>query len=418
MAAEIISIGDELLIGQVVNTNASWMAEQMSLAGFRTDRITAIADDREAILSALKEAGERSEIILVTGGLGPTKDDITKQALCEFFHTRLVFNQAAFDHILELFPSRGLKVTATNRAQAEIPGNCLPFPNRVGTAPGMWFEGQTIHSPSSVFIFMPGVPFEMKPMMTDWVIPHLKERFTPQAIFHKTVLTQGLGESYLSDILEKWEDALPGNIKLAYLPQPGIVRLRLSGTGKDAKELERIVNAEADRMINLIPQYFFGYDDDTLEEIVGKLLLKRNATLSTAESCTGGAIAGLITRVPGSSAYYLGSVIAYSNESKVRELGVPAEMIPFRGAVSEEVVRAMAEGVRARFSSDFSIATSGIAGPGGGTPEKPVGTTWIAVATPQKIVTGHFLMGEDRERNIRKTALQALNMLRKAILEF
>jgi nicotinamide-nucleotide amidase len=440
MKAEIISIGNELLIGQVVNTNSAWMAEQMNLAGFPVGRVTAIRDDREEILAALADSGKRSDLTLVTGGLGPTKDDITKEALCSFFGTRLVFSQEAYDDIERLFAIRGYKVTMLNRKQAEIPKGCIPIPNKNGTARGMWFEGRktgdgkrktgdggngqadneiqsSVLRLSPVYVFLPGVPFEMKPMMTDWVIPRLKETFRAEVIYHKTVLTQGIGESFLSEILEEWENALPGNISLAYLPQPGIVRLRLSGTGNDEEIVRTAVLEEVKKMEALIPEHVFGYDNDTLEEIVGRLLLEKTATLSTAESCTGGAIAGLITRVPGCSRYYKGSVVAYSNEIKIRELGVNEELIRLKGAVSEEVVTAMAVGVQKRIGTDYAVATSGIAGPEGGTGEKPAGTTWIAVATPSGVTASRFLMGDDRERNIRRTALQALNMLRKRMID-
>jgi nicotinamide-nucleotide amidase len=416
MNAEIISIGDELLIGQVVNTNASWMAEQMNLAGFRIRRILAIGDAEEEILTSLREAGERSQVILITGGLGPTKDDITKQAICQFFDTRLVFNEEAYGYIERLFSLRGMKVTELNRKQAEFPEVAVPIQNKNGTAPGIWIkkeaEGQ---NPGAIYVFMPGVPFEMKPMLSDFVIPRLKDEFKSKTIVHKTVLTQGIGESFLSVLIEKWEDGLPENISLAYLPQPGIVRLRLSGTGEDAEELTRMVMDEVAKLEALIPKYIFGQDSDKLEEIIGKLLTSNGKTLATAESCTGGYISHLITSVPGSSNYFKGSVVAYSNEIKEKELDVEPDSLNQYGAVSEKVVSEMASGIRKRFNTDFAIATSGIAGPDGGTDEKPVGTTWIAIATPDGVTASLFLFGENRERNIRKTALQALNMLRKEL---
>ena len=415
MKVEILSIGNELLIGQVVNTNASWMAEQLNLAGFWVDRITVVPDKREEILSILHETEKRASIVLVTGGLGPTKDDITREVLCTFFETRLVFNEDAFRDIEKLFGNRGILVTELNRKQAELPENCTTIPNPNGTARGMWFSKEHDKGRTE-FIFMPGVPFEMKPMLTDSIIPELLKKFRSKRICHKTVLTQGLGESFLSVLIEEWEDNLPENISLAYLPQPGIVRLRLTATGEDEAVIKDQVEKEVDSLLKIIPEYFFGFDDDKLEVIVGDLLKRRSASLATAESCTGGYIAHLITSVPGSSNYYKGSVIAYSNKIKESELGVLRESLINFGAVSEQVVREMAEGVRKKFNTTFAIATSGIAGPDGGTPEKPVGTTWIAIATPEKTIAHKYLFGEGRDRNIRKTALQALNLLRKELL--
>ncbi len=419
MNTEIINIGDELLIGQVVNTNASWMAEQMNSAGFRVSRIRIIADDHDEIVDALRDSVKSAGIVLITGGLGPTRDDITKNALCDFFDTKLIFNRKAYEFIEEFFKLRGYPVTDRNRAQAEIPENCIPIPNRNGTAVGMWFERESAVGSRQwvVYISMPGVPYEMKSMMTDWVIPRLKERFSVKAIFHKTIMIQGIGESFLSDILEEWETALPPGITVAYLPQPGLVRLRLSGTGDNKESIRSRVLEETEKLKTLIADYIYGYDNEMLEEVVGRLLKKKGATVSTAESCTGGAVASLITRIPGSSAYFKGSVVAYSNDIKISELGVDPEILERKGAVSQEVVKAMAQGIQKRFSTDYAIATSGIAGPDGGSPEKPVGTTWIAVAFPGGVTAAHFLMGEDRERNIRKTAVQALSLLRKTIIQ-
>ena len=415
MKTEIISIGNELLIGQVVNTNASWIAEQLNLAGFWVDRITVVPDKSDEIFSVLHEAEERSSAVLVTGGLGPTKDDITKEVLCRFFETRLVFNEEAFRDVERLFKIRGVKVTDLNRKQAELPENCITIPNPNGTARGMWFS-KAKNNRNTEFVFMPGVPFEMKPILLDSVIPELIKRFRQKSIYHRTVLTQGIGESFLSQIIEEWENNLPENISLAYLPQPGIVRLRLTGTGDDKTNLTNQVEAEVASLLKIIPEYFYGFDDDKLEIIIGYLLKKKSATLATAESCTGGYIAHLITSVSGSSKYYKGSVIAYSNEIKENELGVSRESLIEYGAVSEEVVKEMAEGIRKKFGVDYALATSGIAGPDGGTSEKPVGSTWIAIVTPEKTIASQYLFGEGRDRNIRRTALQALNILRKELL--
>lgn len=417
MQTEIINIGDELLIGQVINTNASWMSEQLNLAGFPVHRVTIIPDDPQHILDALKESGRRSELVILTGGLGPTKDDLTKDTLCKYFRTKLVFDPVTFQTIEKFFKARGFQVTVVNRKQAEIPENCIAIPNANGTAPGMWFEEEVPGAEEKhVFVSMPGVPFEMKAMLINEVIPRLKQYFQPVTILHHTLLTQGIGESFLSDILEDWETHLPENLHLAYLPQPGIVRLRLTGQGSDESRLQKQMDEEIAKLKSLIPDYIFGEGDATLEAVVGKLLKEKGSTLATAESCTGGYIAHLVTSIPGSSAYYKGSIIAYSNEIKMKELGVSEKALLENGAVSEEVVKQMAGNVRTRFDSDYSIAVSGIAGPDGGTKDKPVGLTWIAIAGPSGVHAGKYLFGDNRERNIRRAALQALNLLRKYIL--
>ncbi len=407
MQAEIVTIGDELLIGQVVDTNSAWLAEQLNLIGIRVYQITSISDNREHILTTLRDASSRADIILITGGLGPTKDDITKQTLCEYFNTELKFDAATFDNVKQLFKLRGYPVTELNRKQAEIPANSEALKNPNGTAPGMWFEEN-----NKIYVSMPGVPFEMKPLVTDHVLPRLGKMLNSTFILHKTILTQGVGESFLAKTIEDWEDALPENIKLAYLPQPGIVRLRLTATGKDREALQKQLAGQTDTLRRRIPDLIFGYDDDTLESVTGRLLREHNKTVATAESCTGGYISHLITSVPGSSDYYQGSVISYSNAVKMSGLEVKKEDLEKYGAVSEPVVRQMAEGVRRTIGTDYGLAVSGIAGPDGGSDEKPVGTTWIAVATPEKTITKKFLFGEHRGRNIRKAALSALNMLR------
>lgn len=411
MTAEIISIGDELLIGQVVNTNASWMAVEFNLAGISILQITTVADDRNHIMSALEAAAKRADIILLTGGLGPTKDDITKQILCEYFNTRLVMNMEVYDNIFRLFGSRGMELGELNRKQAEVPEACLPIPNLNGTAPGMWFEKE-----GKIYVSMPGVPYEMKEMVKNSVIPWLLKKFRQEAIVHKTIMTYGVPESALAKKLENWEDNLPENVKLAYLPQPGAVRLRLTAKGEQRTLLEQQVADEISKLKQIIPDDISAWDDEPINETIGKLLRERQETLSTAESCTGGYVAHLITLIPGSSDYFKGGVIAYANEIKESTLGVNHQTITNFGAVSEQVVKEMAEGIRKKTGTDYAIATSGIAGPDGGTPEKPVGTTWISIASKERTVAEHFLMGEHRERNVRKTALTALNMLRKIIL--
>ncbi|MFC2101743.1 nicotinamide-nucleotide amidohydrolase family protein [Bacteroidota bacterium] len=446
MKIEIINIGDEILIGQVINTNAAWMAEELNRNGFKAWQFTVISDSREHILQGLEDAQNRADVVLISGGLGPTKDDITKETICEFFDTKLVFNEEAYKNIEALFGRRGYKITEVNRKQAELPESCISLPNRLGTARGMWFEqgrgervegrgkgsglraqdselnvqdpvSGTQHPGSSIFVFLPGVPFEMKDMFTREVIPRLKERFASQAIYHKTVLTQGKGESFIADILENWENNLPKHIKLAYLPQPGIVRLRLSATGSDEESLQKEVDSEISTLKQIIPDLIFGYDTDTLESIVGQLLMQRKQTLAIAESCTGGYISHLVTSQSGSSAWFQGSVVAYSNRAKEDMLYVKKETLESHGAVSEQVVLEMVLGARGRFRSDYAIATTGITGPTGGTPDKPVGTVWIGIATPDGVFAKHFLFGDNRERNIRRTAVQALNLLRLEILK-
>ncbi len=411
MKAEIISIGDELLIGQVVNTNASWMAAELNKAGINVVHIAAVSDEKIAITNALDDASMRADIILLTGGLGPTKDDITKHTLAEYFGVGFVFHESTFQHVKSLFDARNYKLTPVNKKQAEIPENCTPLKNRNGTAPGMWFEKN-----NKVFVSMPGVPFEMRPLLSEQVIPRLQEKFKLEHIFHKTIMTHGLGESWLAEKISDWTDSLPENIKLAYLPQPGIVRLRLSASGPDQTVLENEVNKYCKSLHAFIPKAIFGYDDISLEKVIGQLLTKNKQTLSTAESCTGGYIAHLITSIAGSSDYFKGAVISYSNDVKSEQLGVSAELLEQYGAVSQEVIEAMALGVQQKLKTDFALATSGIAGPGGGTDEKPVGTVWIALAGPNGVQSKLFHFGEHRGRNIRRSALSALNMLRLEIV--
>ena len=411
MIAEIISIGDELLIGQVVNTNATWMAHHLNEIGIPVKQISAIADDAGEIKTALDQAFSRSNVILVTGGLGPTKDDITKHTLCDYFNTELVFHQPSFENIRRLFANRGFEVTPINLKQAEVPANCTPLINLNGTAPGMWFEKD-----GKILVSMPGVPFEMEAMMEEYILPHLAGMENQRVVAHKTILTQGVGESYLSELIKEWEDHLPSNMKLAYLPQPGLVRLRLTGYHESKEKILPEIDKQLKILQKLIPDLIYGYGDDTMEDIIGRLLKEKHFTLSTAESCTGGYLAHLITSVPGASDYFQGSVIAYSNRVKHEFLGVSEESLRLYGAVSEQVVKEMAQGARQRFSTDFAVSISGIAGPDGGTMEKPVGTVWIAVTSKTGITTKKFMFGEHRGRNIRRAALAALNLLRVGLL--
>jgi len=412
MKAEIISIGDELLIGQVINTNASWMATELTLYGINVVHIAAVSDKGEAIRDALDQASERADIILMTGGLGPTKDDITKKILADYFNSEMFFHEPTFEQVKKVFRARHFEVTEVNRQQALIPEKCTPLFNRNGTAPGMWFERE-----GKVFVSMPGVPFETKVLMKEQVLPKLKEHFHLGVIIHKTVMTTGMGESFLAEIIKDWENNLPDSVKLAYLPQPGIVRLRLTAKGNDEANLRNKIDVLVSDLHSYIDDLIFGYNDVSLEEVVGNLLNEQGKTVSTAESCTGGYIAHLITSIAGSSNYFTGSVVSYSNEAKMNILEVSKDDIDLHGAVSKEVVEAMALGVQKKLNTDYAVATSGIAGPDGGTDDKPVGTTWIALATPNGVLSKRFHFGEHRGRNIRRAALAALNLLRLVLIK-
>lgn len=415
ITAEVISIGDELLIGQTINTNAGWMGDQLSLIGIRPVRVLTIGDDGAAIHAALSTS--TADVVLLTGGLGPTKDDITKQVLCEFFGTHLVRHPEIEERIVRFFRSIGRDPLDVNRAQADLPASCTIIANDRGTASGMWFDLRTPEQ-DRVFVSMPGVPYEMRAMMEKEVIQRLKERFRPPTIVHRTILTTGLGESHLAQRIAPWEDSLAlEGIKLAYLPSPGVVKLRLSCYGsEDAADARERVDRKAAELYQLIPELIFGEGKERLEQIVGRLLKEGGQTLSLAESCTGGYVSHLVTSVPGSSGYYIGGVVSYANAVKMEELGIPSDMLELNGAVSQPVVERMAEGVRQALRTDWSIALSGIAGPEGGTVEKPVGTVWIAVAGPNGTKAEKVFFPSSREQVIRRSAMAALDMLRLALL--
>lgn len=412
MKAEIITIGDEILIGQIVDTNSAWIAEQFNLNGIEIYQITSVHDDHNHIMEALKKAEEKVDLVIITGGLGPTKDDITRNTLCEYFGTRLVVHEPTLEHIKERFKKRNIDMNKLNRDQALVPESCTVLPNMAGTAPGMWFEKN-----DTCFASLPGVPFEMKYLIEYEVLPRLRHSGKTGAIYHKTVQTQGIPESMLAMKLEEWESALPENIKLAYLPNPMSVRLRLSAMGTDENMLKQQVENEVEKLRKLIPENIFGYDADTLAEIIGRLLTENGKTLAVAESCTGGYIAHLITSVPGSSNYFNGSVTAYSNAVKQNILQVQETSLIEYGAVSKAVATEMAVGAREVLHADFAVATTGIAGPDGGTEDKPVGTVWIAVANAEKVIAKKFLFGDNRERNIIRSSQTALQMLRRLILK-
>lgn len=410
MQAEIITIGDEILIGQIVDTNSAWMAKELNSIGINIGKITSISDQKTDILDSLKQAMERVSLVLITGGLGPTNDDITKKTLSDFFGMNLVQDDLLYSKIEQQLGSRGIPMNRFNREQALVPDRARIVTNNHGTAPCMWFEKD-----GKVVISMPGVPFEMKGIMKDDILKSLATHFSTPVILHKTVMTQGIGESVMAEILEDWEGNLPACVKLAYLPSPGVLRLRMSLTGNNKEELEKIIEQQLLKLEKLIPENIFGYDDEPLELIVAQLLSDKAKTLGTAESCTGGNIAHLITSNAGSSVYFKGSVVAYSNEIKENVLQVNAADIEKYGAVSREVVEQMASGAQKLLNTDYAIATSGIAGPDGGTEEKPVGTVWIAVASSEELISEKFDLYKNRERNIRVASLSALNMLRKLL---
>jgi nicotinamide-nucleotide amidase len=409
MNLDIISIGDELLIGQTLNTNAYWISKELNSIGFTIRQQITISDTEEAILTALEQALNKSDVILITGGLGPTNDDLTMPVLNKYFGGKLIRDEKVYQHIQQLVTSRGFKMNQNNQKQAIVPDNCKVIHNAHGTAPGLWFEKD-----NKLIVAMPGVPYEMKAMISDTVIPLLKEKFELPEIINHMVYTQGLPESILAEQLADWESGLPSTIKLAYLPSPGRVKLRLSSTGKNRDSLQKNINLEIEKLTELIPQYIYSEENEDLGSVIGAWLSKNNKTIATAESCTGGYIAHLITRVAGSSAYYKGSVISYANEIKVNELNVKQADIDAYGAVSQQVIEQMALGVQQKMNTDYAIATSGIAGPTGGTEDKPVGTVWIAVATPNGVNSKKYLFGKQRDINIERAAITGLGMLRKA----
>ena len=412
MEAEIITIGDELLIGQVVDTNSAFIATELNKAGINVYQITSIPDKKDRILNALEEAKNRVNLVLLTGGLGPTNDDITKYTLAGYFNSKLVRNEEVVTNIKNILEKRDVLLIERNLEQADLPDNCEIIFNHIGSAAGMWFIKDNVQ-----FISMPGVPFEMKEMLVNQIIPELVKRNKLPVILHKTILTHGLAESVMAEKIKDWESNLPSNIRLAFLPSPGILRLRLSGSSENRDQLNKELNNQIEYLQKLLPENIFGYDDDKLEEIIGKLLKKKHQTLSAAESCTGGNVSRLITSVPGASEYFKGSVVAYSNEIKQSILKVSEETLMNYGAVSQQTVKEMAEGIRQLYHTDYAFAVSGIAGPGGGSPEKPVGTVWIAIASEKETITRLFHFGDNRERNILRATITTLNLLREELLK-
>lgn len=410
--ASIITIGDELLIGQVIDTNSAWMAQQLNKAGIKVTRRVAVGDVWDEIWRALDEESRHTDIILITGGLGPTADDITKPLLNKYFNGKLITDESALQNVQYIFEKvLNRPMIARNLQQAEVPDTCKVIPNKRGTAPGMWFEKE-----GKVFVSMPGVPYEMKGMMDDFVIPELSTHFIFPHITHRTLLTAGIGESFLAEQIKDFESSLPTHIKLAYLPNYGMVRLRLSSVGFNRVAVEKEVQEYFETLQQLVKDNLVTNLDESMEKVTGKLLIARNKTMCTAESCTGGFIAHLLTTIPGSSAFYDGSVVSYSYKAKEDLLHVSKTLLETKGAVSEEVVIEMAKGALATIQSDYVIAVSGIMGPDGGLPDKPIGTVWIAVGNKLKIEAQKLYFRFDRERNTQLTSTNALNLLRKFIL--
>ncbi|MGV6844761.1 MAG: competence/damage-inducible protein A [Lutibacter sp.] len=413
MQAEIITIGDEILIGQITDTNSKWIAEALNKIGVSVYQITSIQDERLHILKALREAQENAAIVIVTGGLGPTKDDITKQTITDYFNDHLILNEKIVAHIKKMFAKINYPFTEVNKNQALLPSKCVPLMNKLGTAPGMWFS-----SSNKVVVFLPGVPYEMKGLMTNEVLPRLRNTYQLRTIVHQTVQTYGLGESVLADKIADWENNLPEFIKLAYLPSFGRVRLRLSAKGNGNNELKKVISDEIDKLYEIIPDAIVGIEDsEPIEVAIGKLLQQKEATLSTAESCTGGNIAHKITSVPGSSAYFIGSVVSYHVAVKINELGISKDLIDNYSVVSAEVATEMAKSIQKKFKTNYAIATTGNAGPTTDKTDKTVGVVFIAIATPTSCITKEFYFGKPREKVIERASNKALELLRVEILK-
>ncbi len=409
--AEIITIGDEILYGQILDTNTQWISQELDKLGVKTVRKSSVGDAKQEIVRIFDEAQTRADLVLITGGLGPTKDDLTKKIMADYFGASLELHPQALEDVTVFFQKRGRELTEINRSQAFLPSNCTFIRNIQGTAPAMWFEERGV-----IWVSMPGVPFEMKGIMQQEVLPRIAKHFKTPTIVHKVIKTVGIGESYLSDLIQDWEASLPSHIKLAYLPSLGIVKLRLTGFGEDENQLKKEIENCYQQLLPIAGSYVFGFENDELESVIGELLIEKNATISVAESCTGGYLGHKLTSIAGSSAYFLGGVLAYSNDLKKNLLGVESKVLENYGAVSEECIRQMAEGVRKLNNSTYGIATSGIAGPGGGTDEKPVGTVWIAVATPTEIFAQKLTLGGSRLQNIEMSTITCLNLLRKKLI--
>lgn len=409
--ADIITIGDEILYGQIVDTNSQWMSQELDQLGIRVRRKISVSDQSGEIEDVIRSSAEKVNIILITGGLGPTKDDVTKNTLCQIFNDHLVIEPQAEAFIRAFFESRNRPFTELNRQQAAIPSRCTYLHNATGTAPGMWFEEL-----GCVLVSMPGVPHEMKYLMKQEVLPRLQRHFETPVIHHRVIRTIGIGESFLAERIESWEDNLPNHIKLAYLPGQGQVKLRLTATGQDRDQLDQEIEQCIEALIPLVGEFIFSTQNEELEEVVGKLLVQKQATMGCAESCTGGYLAHSITQVPGSSAYFMGSITSYDNRVKREQLGVLEETLRNYGAVSEYTAREMAEGARDVLGVDYALSTTGVAGPTGGSADKPIGTVWIACATPHGTEVKKFQFTQQRATNIRWASYQALAMLYRHLI--
>ncbi|WP_420387701.1 competence/damage-inducible protein A [Roseivirga sp.] len=408
--AEILTIGDEILYGQITDTNSQWISSELDQLGIRVVRKTTVGDTEEAILNAFTEAEARADMVLITGGLGPTNDDLTMPMLARHFNSEIIMNDDVLAHVKDFFERRGRTFTELNRRQALVPAIAEVLHNEMGTAPGTWYERD-----GKVFVSMPGVPHEMKNLMKTLVLPKLANFFQTPVIYHKLIKTVGIGESFLADKIKDWEDNLPDHISLAYLPSVGQVKLRLTAVGENREELKKDVQDLIDALIPLAGKYIYGYDSTTLEEAVGQLLKAQNKTIALAESCSGGYVQHKITTIAGSSEYFQGGVVPYHNRHKINILGVKPETLEEHGAVSEPCVQEMAEGVRKLFKADIGASSSGIAGPGGGTDEKPVGTVWIAFADGKETITKKLQLTQNRLLNIELTQIAVLNLVRKSL---
>lgn len=411
MRSALITIGDEILIGQVTDTNAVWISKELNKIGVAVGEMVTVSDEPGQIRDSLDRYMGKFDLLIMTGGLGPTKDDLTKQTLADYFECSMVMVPEVVEKITRYFKQRGRTMIESNMLQAEVPEVCKVLTNNHGTAPGMWFERG-----GSILVSLPGVPYEMKGLMKDEVLPAIRKRISVPEVVHRTIMTQGVPESYLAEIIKEWESSLPKCVKLAYLPRPGIVRLRLSASGKCANDGEEMLDKLVGKLLEIIPEHIYGYDDISLEQALGETLKDKNLRLATAESCTGGNIARMITSIPGSSAYYTGSVIAYENRIKTGVLGVDPALLEENGAVCKEVVEQMALGVMKALGTNTAITTSGIAGPDGGSDEKPVGTTWICVAYKDEIVSKKYLFGGTRERIVDQASNASLQLLRRLLL--
>ncbi len=408
--AEIITIGDEILYGQILDTNSQWMSQRLDEMGIKVRRKFSISDQSDVIKQAVDESLNRSDIVLITGGLGPTKDDLTKKSLSEYFEMPLVLHESALEDLETIFKKFGKEISELNRQQAFLPEGCQKITNERGTAPGMWFQRD-----KKVVVSMPGVPMEMKAMMSKTVLPKIKKNFRLPVIVHKVIRTIGIGESWLSEIIAKWEDQLPEHLSLAYLPGKAQVRLRLTGVGDETSALETEMDQQITEVMPLIEQYVFGFGEIEIEDAVGEILKSAGLTISTCESCTGGFLSHRLTSVAGSSEYYHGSTIAYHNDIKKMYVGVKEKTLQEYGAVSEQTASEMAIGIRKKYKTDIGISTTGIAGPDGGTEEKPVGTVWLAISFGKQVVTRKLQLPGDRLYNIELTAIHGLNFIRQTV---